>query len=208
MKIGLKRKLIFVLIFSSIFLVSYVALYFLGLIPDEINPNGGNGISNGVESRIIEKLSNKGDYEKGELPVSISIPSISINSKIINPISTDPGLLDNSLKQGVVRYPGGGVLGKGNLFMFGHSADPKIFSGYLNTFNNLEKLKEGDLIEIESESFIYEYIVESVRLEKASDVYVDFTGEKNMLTLVTCNAFGKKEDRYIVEAVFSNKRTF
>jgi LPXTG-site transpeptidase (sortase) family protein len=203
-----KRSFLFIIIFSLIFLLTFVGLYFLGFIPEELTGKKGLGLADKIEDQVIDSFAKKSELEKGELPISLSIPDVSISTTVINSESTDAASLNNDLKEGAVRYPGSGMLGKGNLFIFGHSADPKIYNGYFLTFYGLEKLKGGESIFIESESFIYEYKVSSVKLSKTSEVYVDFSKDENLLTLVTCSAFGKKEDRYVVEAKFVGKKTF
>lgn len=203
-----KQVFLFFVTFSLIFLTTFVGLYFLGFIPEELTGKKGVGLADKIEDQVINTFAKKGELEKGELPVSLSIPTVSIATQVVNSESTDASVLDNDLKSGAVRYPGSGMLGKGNLFIFGHSADPKIYNGYFLTFYGLEKLKGGESIFIESESFVYEYKVSSVKLAKTSEIYVDFSKDENLLTLVTCSAFGKKEDRYIVEAKFVGKKTF
>ncbi|MCC2630859.1 MAG: Sortase domain, partial [Candidatus Paceibacter sp.] len=48
----------------------------------------------------------------------------------------------------------------------------------------------------------YNYKVTSVSMVDSEDAWVTFSDDKNMVTLSTCNVFGQKQDRYVVEAVF------
>ncbi|HAO64853.1 TPA: hypothetical protein DCQ44_02625, partial [Candidatus Taylorbacteria bacterium] len=65
-----------------------------------------------------------------------------------------------------------------------------------------DSLLAGDKISVYSDKHIYTYTVNNVRLANSSDVLVDFSVKKNMLTLSTCNTFGQKQERYVVEADF------
>lgn len=197
--------IVFAIWFLAIFLVSFITFYFLGLLPEEIT--GKQSVVNEViKERVFESFTPTIKEEKGEIPIKLYAPSVSLEVKIVNPPTSDTNVLNEYLKKGAVRFPGSGMLGKGNLFLFGHSADPKLYQGYYTLFNGISKLKVGDTIFVESEGFVYEYKVRSSELQKASEVYVDFTKDENILTLSTCNAFGTREDRYIVEAKFLTKK--
>ena len=65
----------------------------------------------------------------------------------------------------------------------------------------MKLLKIDDEISLYSEAKEYRYKVESVRLAMAEEEKVIFSDE-NKLILSTCNTFGAKEERYVVEAVF------
>ena len=58
----------------------------------------------------------------------------------------------------------------------------------------------GDEILITSNGKVYKYIVDIVKLVDDNTALVDFTKRDKMLTISTCNTFGAKEDRYVVEA--------
>jgi LPXTG-site transpeptidase (sortase) family protein len=134
-------------------------------------------------------------------PVRILIPKVGVDVKVSNPKSTALAVMDDHLTRGVVRYADSPALGEGNTLIFGHSTSFKVVNNpAYKAFNGLKLLKTGDAITVRSISHEYMYQVKSVRLAKNSDIYVDFTAGKNMLTLVTCNVLGQKEDRYIVEA--------
>jgi LPXTG-site transpeptidase (sortase) family protein len=61
---------------------------------------------------------------------------------------------------------------------------------------------KGDTILVYSDKHVYTYKVNGVKLANSDDVLVDFSVKKNMLTLSTCNTFGQKQERYVVEADF------
>ena len=181
-----EKKWKFVFVFIVTFLVTFTALVVINLIPAEIQ---------GSLPAVIQK------EEKGENPVRIIIPKIGTDVRISNPVSRDIAVLDAALLQGAVHYPGSGLLGKGNMFLFGHSTSYSIVNNpAYKAFNNLKKLEVGDRIEVDSQSKRYWYSVRSVTLENADKALVDFTKTEKMLTLSTCNTFGAKQERYVVEA--------
>ncbi len=191
-------KLSFIVWFFLIFTVVFSGLYLLGLIPEEIAPLS--------QKEPTETLFTEGLTEmlvRGEEPVRIKIPSIKLNSSIENPTDPDIAVLDEALKRGVVRYPGSGLAGEDNLFLFGHSTSFKVVNNpAYKVFNNLKTLKEGDTIIVESKEKEYIYKVTKVTLTDAETALVDLSTKKKMLTLSTCNTFGAKQERYVVEADF------
>lgn len=138
----------------------------------------------------------------GVEPERMVIEKIGMSSPIMNPNTTDIGILDAELKRGVVRYPGSGLLNENsNMLLFGHSTGLKnVRNKAYQAFNDLGKLNIGDVIKIYSKDEVYEYRVASVSLAKAEEALVTFSTGKKMLTLSTCNTFGKKEDRFVVTA--------
>src|SRR3989344_2509784 len=90
-----------------------------------------------------------------------------------------------------------------NIFLCGHSTSlTNVRNKAYEAFNDLGKLNIGDVIKIYANDKVYEYSVVSMSLAKADDALVTFSNEKKMLTLSTCNTFGKKEDRFVVTAVY------
>jgi LPXTG-site transpeptidase (sortase) family protein len=105
------------------------------------------------------------------------------------------------LSQGAVYYPGSGAIEGGNVFVFGHSTNWSVVRNQAyKTFNNLDDLKAGDLIYLTAGGEEYAYEVERVRVAPDSEVLVSFGGDERRLTLSTCNTFGLKEERIVVEA--------
>ncbi len=137
-------------------------------------------------------------------PTRIIIDDIGVDVAVKNPLSRDVEILDNALLYGAVRFPGSGsMIDNGNMFIFAHSSGlPNIRNQNFKAFNNIGKLTEGALIKVQNGSQENVYKVVSVRMDQASDVRVDFTNDRKRLTLATCNSFGTKQDRFIVEADF------
>jgi len=143
-----------------------------------------------------------------ETPIRIVAEKAGVDTRIENPASDNVATLDQALTLGAVRYPGSGFPGKGNMFLFGHSSHLSFVRNQAyKAFNNIENLNNGDIIQVYSESNEYRYRVTSVRLDKDSEVLVDFSNDKNMLTLSTCDNFGGKQDRFVVEAEFVGVET-
>ena len=90
------------------------------------------------------------------------------------------------------------------MLIFAHSAEAYVILNNLNlkAFNKLEDLKSGDIIKVYGSAEIYEYRVKAVTLVDANQALVTLGGTKNTLTLSTCNTFGAKSERYVVEADF------
>lgn len=144
------------------------------------------------------------DADVSSEPVRIVIDTIGIDTPIENPEATDITTLDTALTRGAVHYPGSGNLeDTSNMFLFGHSSQlPVVHNQAYRAFNDLGKLVEGDLIRVQSETREYHYRVESVEQVRADEAWVEFDSDEKKLTLSTCNNFGSKQDRFVVEASF------
>jgi LPXTG-site transpeptidase (sortase) family protein len=92
------------------------------------------------------------------------------------------------------------------MFIFGHSTGFSVVNNQAyKTFNDLDKLSAGDEIRIESDGKTYIYKVESLVLVDESEAFVDFSKTDRRLTISTCNSFGAKQERWVVEAVFDRE---
>ena len=193
----------FIFYFLAIFLVSFVLLYSAGLVPTAIKQNNGDTLTtlwDKAQNTAINKQLNQG-VVSGENPTRIVIDKIGVDAIVSNPNTTNAATLDDYLTQGAVRYPGSGLLGLGNMFIFGHSTSIKVvYNQAYKTFNGLKNLTAGDIIKVYGGTAVYQYRVSSVRLVDENQALVEFGGNKNMLTLSTCNTFGAKSERYVVEA--------
>lgn len=181
--------------------VSFTALYLLGLVPDEIKVPFAD--SDSQPTKIVPvKIESQAvvDY-----PTKLIIKKIGIDTKVSNPTSSDNDVLNAQLLKGAVRYPGSGTLGKGNMFIFGHSTGIKVVNNQAyKAMNNLKNLVSGDEIKITSNTREYTYKVVSMNLVNSDEALVDFNRKGNMVTLSTCNVFGEKQERYVVEAIFDS----
>jgi LPXTG-site transpeptidase (sortase) family protein len=179
----------FLVWFVIIFLFTLFMLAGLGLVPESVDPNRKEDTSSVVSV---------------SQPVRIVIPRVKIDSVIESPSSTNTQVLDEALTRGVVHYPGSGLLNEeANVFLFGHSSFlPVVINKNYQVFNGLRLLRAGDEIFVQSDTREYVYRVSSVTLSDAEEVRVDFEEGVRRLTLSTCNSFGAKDERYVVEAEF------
>ena len=178
--------------------ITFSLLYLFGLVPKAFKSIiGRDPVKESTGNRV------------GELPLSIKIPSIGVDSQIYNPATTSAEILDNYLLKGAVRYSGSGLLGgDGNIFIFGHSTGIKIVNNQaFKTFNGLNLLKKDDLIQVYSAKYVYTYKVLSEKVVSADKELVEFNTNSKRLTLSTCNRFTSKSDRVVVEADFVNRKS-
>lgn len=203
-------KIKFILWFAGIFLGTFLLLFATGLVPDELTDTN-ESVLNDLRLRTFETAEGIKDTPPvikvvGEAPVRLSIPNTKVNVIVQNPTSKDNIILNEYLTRGTVRYPESALLGTGNVLIFGHSSNWAVVQNTAyKALNGIETLKRGDLIYVDSTTSRYVYSVQTVSLVNASLEYIDFSNDKNMLTLSTCNTFGKKEQRYVVEALFDRK---
>lgn len=220
-----KHEIRFILLFSIFFLATIILLSLFGLIPSEFQENtnqknlldtvknaaiaplqGGN---NSLDSQItsIKPANSKNEATKNysfEYPLRIVIPSVGVDGAVKNPASNNIDVLDNALTLGAVRYPGSGVPGSGNMFIFGHSTAFKIVQNKaFKIFNTIQNSKVGDEVQIFGDKNVYIYKVTSVKEVNKDDTLVNFNTEgPATLVLSTCDSFGAKTDRFVVQAIF------
>jgi LPXTG-site transpeptidase (sortase) family protein len=138
-------------------------------------------------------------------PDRLVIPALGKDLPVSNPQTTNIEALDEALKSSVVRYPTSGLLGEDgtNTLIFGHSSYlPVVRNKLYKAFNEIQDLKVGDKIEAVAEGTVYEYKVVRVYRASALDDSIALTVGKHRITLLTCNSFGEKSDRWVVEAEF------
>ncbi len=201
----------FLATFFAVVFVTYLVLYVIDFIPeapseaDEEVPATeevleATGVAAATEVTEVQPAAPVGDLA---LPVAITLGRLDRTVTVLNPTSSSVADLDAALLNGVVRHPDSADFSAdGNILILGHSSHlPNVFNSNFQAFNGLETMTWGDKIYLDSADTRYVYRVEKVYEAKASEVIVPFTPGEAMLTLVTCNNFGAKEDRYIVEAV-------
>ena len=199
----LEKKFVFTAIFTLVFFISVSVLYIFGFAPDLPFFN----------SRAVAPVGNITGSVKtetqGELPSRIEIPSIGVQALVSNPQSKDISALDQALMAGAVRYPETARLGEdGNVLLFGHSSHlPVVHNKAYKAFNDIQNLKVGDPIFVIGDKKVYTYAVENVASASVDtgEIPLSRTGAK--LTLVTCDNFGTKADRFIVTAHLVNIET-
>ncbi|MHB8710633.1 MAG: sortase [Minisyncoccota bacterium] len=185
-------------VFAVVFLGSTAILARLDLLPE-------SPPARVVPTVTLTSNTNPIPIVEDEFPTSITIPAIKLAATIANPNTTDTTMLDRSLLKGAVRYPTSAKLGEtGNVVLFGHSSYlPVVGNQAYKTFNGIQKLVAGDIITVYSPNRAYTYQVRSMSKESAaSGAGIDLAVSGQVLTLVTCDSFATKSDRFVVTADF------
>lgn len=165
--------------------------------------NKGASLKDSVDTEISKSNNIQKPTTVGELPLTLSIPSLGVNAKIQSPGAVGVEQLDQALKLGPVYYSGSGYPGVRNMLIFGHSTGFSVVHNQnYKVFNNLKNAKAGELIYVRSVSGVSTYKVLQVKKESKYSTYINFNTDVPMLTLSTCDSFGKASDRYVLEAVF------
>lgn len=190
--------------FAAAFL--YLLLFAVGFVPQSFQyssdqpPQAQAATAAEVDMKTLESIPER---PKHELPNRVTIPAVNINTTILHPASRQAGVLNDYLDRGAVRYPQSGYPGNGNLFLFGHSTSHEtVWNQAYKTFNRLENVNTGDEITVQTDSGIFYYEVSQKQIKKNSQAYVPLNVDKDMLTISTCDSFGSKEDRVVVQADF------
>ena len=191
-----ERPRLVITLWLSLFAVFFIVSWFLGIVPP-LETDAAD-----VDTDILAEVADAPIVE--DTPTRIIIDAIGVDTKINNPTSTSIEVMDAALLTGVVHYPGSGDLeDHSNMFLFGHSTGFRVVQNEsFKAFNNLDDLVKNDLIRVQSGSQEYLYRVTSVTETKAGDAFVEISNREKKLTLSTCNSFGSKEDRFVVEAAF------
>jgi LPXTG-site transpeptidase (sortase) family protein len=137
-----------------------------------------------------------------ENPVRVVATSIGLDTKVVNPTSTNVDILNTALEEGAVRFPTSAQLGvDGTTLLFGHSSYlPIVHHQYYKTFDGIQDLKKGAIISVYSGSHEYRYSVTGVRVANATQDVIELATNGKHLVLVTCNSFTKKTDRFVISA--------
>jgi LPXTG-site transpeptidase (sortase) family protein len=226
-----KEIFYFVTILIVVFIASFIIFSGVGLAPtglqiatyleDSDAPSGTLGyyldseirpLSGGLQNIDPQSAEYK-DYENSfynyntyTRPDKIVINKIGVNTIINQPNSRSVSVLDSALGTGAVHYPGSGTVEGGNMFIFGHSTGFQVVQNQAyKAFNNLDDLQYGDEISVFADGQEYIYKVTNVRLVDENNAEVRFDKGGRTLTLSTCNSFGAKQDRFVVEAEFSRE---
>lgn len=197
-----KDYLLIIVLALIIFAGTYTLLTILGFTPGQLL------VKDREVTTVDQNLYEDFDPNDTEIlfPNHVSIPKIGVDSNIERPASQDVSVLDEALSRGAVYYPGSGTINAGNMFLFGHSTGLSVVNNQAyKTFNDLSKLEKGDEIYIESGDKKFVYKVSSLVLVDENEAFVDFSKTDRMLTISTCNTFGKKQERWVVEAQFDRE---
>ena len=201
-----RQPYIFALQMLGIFAITFSVLYYFGFVPEQLKNNPQVADSDPSDSSDLypnDDAPIDDSPNTSTTPTRITIAAIGVNSVITHPASADVATLDEYLKQGAVYYPGSGTIEQGNIFLFGHSTNWKVVNNQAyKTFNGLDKLKTGDEIILKADNKEYIYVVDKVTLADDNEALVNFTNTGRKLTISTCNTFGAKQERWVVESHF------
>lgn len=203
------HRYLFLALFLTVFIVSFGLLAIIGIVPEELSDPGTPSLVSFINTKAEASGTNTGvtvikndPKQSGEEPVRIVIDKIDVNQPILNPDTRDVNQLDEVLKKGIVRYPGSGLLGSGNVFLFGHSTTfAVVHNQAYKALNHLDYLKAGDEIKVYSANKLYIYRVTTVTKKSEGQAVIDLASKANKITISTCDSFsGIKQQRIIAEA--------
>ena len=188
--------------FSAAFLAFFfIAFAFLAAVGATPNPLPATTADTPSSNAVATTPGNP------EAPVRVVAKDIGLDIQVVNPTSTDITLLDNALMQGAVHYPTSAPLGvNGTVLLFGHSSYlPVVYNQHYKTFDGIQTLKTGQIISVYSATTEYRYAVTGVRVADSTDVndnQIPLLSDNKYLTLVTCDSFAAKSNRFIVTASY------
>lgn len=194
-----KHPISFPVAFLAFFLLCFIFLAAVGATP---NPLPADTSSDAPQSSGVAA-----DTGTPEAPMRVVAKDIGLDIQVVNPTSTNIDDLDNALTQGAVHYPTSAPLGvNGTVLLFGHSSYlPVVYHSYYKTFDGIQDLKTGAIVSVYSGTTEYRYAVSGVRVADStdeSDNQIPLLSDNKYLTLVTCDSFAQKSNRFIVTATF------
>jgi len=203
LKLLIERKVAFLVTFFCVVTVSYALLYIIDFIPEPIEIEESQEVvaeEAVVVTKPAEPIAEMTQVDP--LPISIYFDALDKEVTVLNPKSREIADLDTALLSGAVRHPDSADFSEdGNIFILAHSSYlPNVLNKNFQAFNGIQQLTWGDTIRVQSADTEYIYRVQKVYEAKAAEVFVPDTPGEAKLTLATCNSFGSKDDRYMVEA--------
>jgi LPXTG-site transpeptidase (sortase) family protein len=203
------RKISFFVIFFVVILISYTVLYVVDFIPEPIEEVPVDESSQPLKpaeqvATVAQEVEVKEVFKvvTSPVPLKIIFDTLDREVTVLNPQSREIADLDESLLSGAVRHPDSADFTEdGNIFILAHSSYlPNVFNKNFQAFNGIQELTWGDKIRLQSGDMEYVYRVDTAYKASASEIFVPETPGEAKLTLATCNSFGTKDDRFMVEA--------
>ncbi len=201
------RRWVFITLTLTIFLVTAFLLALSGIIPDaHYVEDPDTAVAPAITLASISPAQAYVLPPKvhAENPIKIVMPSIHTSASVENPDTRNANILDKALLVGAVRYWRSAKLGeRGNVILFGHSSYlPGIYNHAYKTFDGIQNFRKGARILVYSSTTVYEYAVYTVKKQNTTTDAINLLVQGKELTLVTCNVFGKRSDRFVVTAHF------
>lgn len=204
-------------VFFVVMTIGYGILYYIDFVPEAPATAETVTGTDTEEPEVVSKPITEPEIKpepatatwNDPYPISITLDSLGRTVSILNPTSRSISELDKALLKGVVRHPDSADLNEqnGNMLILGHSSYLKnVFNKNYQAFNGIQNLKWGDTITLRSRDYEYVYRVDRVYEAKASNVTIPTKSTEQKLTLATCDTFGAKEDRFIVESTLVSKK--
>lgn len=138
-----------------------------------------------------------------EAPQYLEVPSLGIQTAIESPETTSVDLLDAALSRSAVYYEGSGTPGNRNMLIFGHSTSFSVVRNQAyKVFNTIKNAKGGELVYVHTVSGTYTYKTKGVKRVSKYNTWIQFDSTEPLLTLATCDSFGKASDRWVLEAEY------
>jgi LPXTG-site transpeptidase (sortase) family protein len=197
-----ERPISFAFAFLAFFFISLAFFSVMGVTPDPITADATLSSDVPASSVTAEVPANP------ENAIRVVAKDISLDVTVVNPSSTDIEDLDKALESGAVHYPTSAPLGvNGTVLLFGHSSYlPVVYHQYYKTFDGIQNLKNGEVVSVYSGTTEYRYKVTGVRVADSTDEddnKIALPSDAKYLTLVTCDSFAAKSNRFIVTAAFA-----
>lgn len=194
----LEERVTFFLVCVGVVALTYAVLFLVDFLPEK----PGTEAAQQREATSTEEVAQEAHVVANPLPVTIIFDSLNREVSVLNPESDSVEALDAALLSGVIRHPDSADFkNEGTIFLLGHSSYlPNVRNKNFQAFNGIQKLEWGDTIRLRSKDTEYVYRVERVYEAKASNAEVLLQFEEPTLVLATCNSFGTKDDRFIVES--------
>lgn len=194
----LEERVTFFLVCVGVVALTYAVLFLVDFLPEKPGTEAGEQ----REATSTEEVAQEARVVTNPLPVTIIFDSLNREVPVLNPESDSVEALDTALLSGVIRHPDSADFkNEGTIFLLGHSSYlPNVRNKNFQAFNGIQKLEWGDTIRLRSKDTEYVYRVERVYEAKASNAEVPLQFEEPTLVLATCNSFGTKDDRFIVES--------
>lgn len=196
------QPLAFSITFVALFALSFAFLAAVDALPE---PTDAPVYQDGTETPAVADTTPAYTAPAdAEVPLRVVARSIGLDAPVANPATTDIEALDQELLHSTVRYPTSAMLGvEGTVLLFGHSSYlPVVRNQAYKFFNDVQFLHKGDIVSVYSGTAEYRYAVTSVRLANATEDVVEMPSDGKYLTLVTCDTFGSKSNRFVVETEF------
>lgn len=225
-----EERLVFFLVFTGVLALTYGLFFVIDFLPEKpVVQESTIRTVPSVSSETVDSqsVSNPEDNSpvvvKDEIPASQGVVAMSEDVDpypkriifdtldkevpVLNPSSHTTESLDIALLSGAVRHPDSAdFVQEGTIFLFGHSSYlPTVINKNFQAFNGIQKLKWGDTVRLQSSDTEYVYRVDRVYETSAIGAEIPIETGKSKLTLVTCDSFGSKSDRFVVEATLMKK---